>query len=173
MPKFKIIQKLVDRLNLITREHLSGMMVIRSFNNQNFEQKRFDEANRELTSNNLFVNRIMATMFPTMTLIMNGITLLIVWVGAHHIANSSLQVGDMMAFIQYAMQIIFSFLMMSLMFIMIPRASVAAQRIAEVLDTETEITDPENPKDFSKDLRGVVEFRNVFFKHHGAEKYLL
>lgn len=173
LPKFKIIQKLVDRLNLITREHLSGMMVIRSFNNQNFEQKRFDEANRELTSNNLFVNRIMATMFPTMTLIMNGITLLIVWVGAHHIANSSLQVGDMMAFIQYAMQIIFSFLMMSLMFIMIPRASVAAQRIAEVLDTETEITDPENPKDFSKDLRGVVEFRNVFFKHHGAEKYLL
>jgi len=110
LPKFKIIQKLVDRLNLITREHLSGMMVIRSFNNQNFGgQKDLMRPIGSLQSNNLFVNRIMATMFPTMTLIMNGITLLIVWVGAHHIANSSLQVGDMMAFIQYAMQIIFSF----------------------------------------------------------------
>ena len=173
LPKFKIIQKLVDRLNLVARENLSGMMVIRAFNTQSFEEDRFDKANRDLTSNNLFVNRVMAVMFPSMTLIMNGITLLIVWVGAHQIADSSMQVGDMMAFMQYAMQIIFSFLMMSFMFIMIPRASVAAQRIAEVLDTKTDITDPENPKEFKKDLKGVVEFKNVSFRYSGAEKDVL
>lgn len=173
LPKFRVIQKLIDKLNLITRENLSGMMVIRAFNNQDFEEKRFDKANKDLTNTNLFVNRIMAVMFPTMMLIMNGITLLIVWVGAHQIANSSMQVGDMMAFMQYAMQIIFAFLMMSFMFIMIPRASVAAQRIAEVLDTEVEIKDPENPKSPNKNLKGVVEFKNVSFKYPGAEEDVL
>ncbi len=173
LPKFKIIQKLVDRLNLVARENLSGLMVIRAFNTQSFEEDRFDKANRDLTSTNLFVNRVMAVMFPSMTLIMNGITLLIVWVGAHQIADSSMQVGDMMAFMQYAMQIIFSFLMMSFMFIMIPRASVAAQRIAEVLDTKTDIADPENPKELKKELKGVVEFKNVSFRYNGAEKDVL
>ncbi len=148
-------------------------MVIRAFNTQSFEEDRFDKANRDLTNTNLFVNRVMAVMFPSMTLIMNGITLLIVWVGAHQIADSSMQVGDMMAFMQYAMQIIFSFLMMSFMFIMIPRASVAAQRIAEVLDTKTDIADPENPKELKKELKGVVEFKNVSFRYNGAEKDVL
>lgn len=173
LPKFKIIQKLIDRLNLVTRENLSGMMVIRAFNTQIFEEDRFDEANKSLTKTNLFVNRIMVVMHPTMMLIMNGITLLIVWVGAHQIANSSMQVGDMMAFMQYAMQIIFAFLMMSFMFILIPRASVAASRIAEVLDTEAEIVDPKKPENFDKDLEGVVEFKNVSFRYNGAQENIL
>lgn len=173
LPKFKAVQKLIDRLNLVTRENLSGMMVIRAFNTQKFEEGRFDKANKNLTRTNLFVNRVMVVMFPTMMLIMNGVTLLIVWVGAHQIANSSMQVGDMMAFMQYAMQIIFAFLMMSFMFIMIPRASVAAQRIAEVLETESEIVDPEKSKNFNKDLNGVVEFKNVSFRYHGAEEDML
>jgi len=173
LPKFRIIQKLVDKLNLVTRENLSGMMVIRAFNTHSFEENRFDKANRDLTNTNLFVNRVMVTMFPVMMLIMNGVTLLIVWVGAHQIANSSMQVGDMMAFMQYAMLILFSFVMMSFMFIMIPRASVAAQRIAEVLETEPEITDPAAPKEFVAKLGGVVEFKNVFFRYHGAGEDML
>ncbi len=173
LPKFKIIQKLIDRLNLVTRENLSGMMVIRAFNTQVFEEDRFDKANMDLTKTNLFVNRVMVVMFPTMMLIMNAITLLIVWVGAHQIAQLNMQVGDMMAFMQYAMQIMFAFLMMSFMFIMVPRASVAASRVAEVLETELEIIDPKNPKPFHKDLRGVVEFKNVSFRYHGAEEDML
>lgn len=173
LPKFRIIQRLIDRLNLVTRENLSGIMVIRAFNTQKFEVNRFDQANRDLTSTNLFVNRIMVVMFPTMMLIMNGITLLIVWVGAQEIANSSMQVGDMMAFMQYAMQIISSFLMLSVMFIMIPRASVAAGRIAEVLNTNAEITDPTNPQKFNSTLKGVVEFKDVSFKYPGAQEDLL
>ncbi len=173
LPKFKMIQKLVDRLNLVTRENLSGMMVIRAFNTQKFEEERFDNANQELTRINLFVNRVMVVMFPTMMLVMNAITLLIIWVGANQISTSSMQVGDMMAFMQYAMQIMFSFLMMSFMFIMIPRASVAAQRIAEVLDTDPAIKDPEKPKTFSSGEKGVVEFRNVSFMYHGAEENML
>ncbi|MDP4089673.1 MAG: ABC transporter ATP-binding protein [Bacillota bacterium] len=169
MPKFKAIQKLIDRLNLVTRENLSGMMVIRAFNTQKFEEERFDNANKDLTRTNLFVNRVMVVMFPFMMLIMNGVTLLIVWVGAHQIADSSMQVGDMMAFMQYAMQILFAFLMMSFMFIMIPRASVAAQRVAEVLETETVINDPKSPKRFDQNLKGVVEFNNVSFRYPGAE----
>lgn len=168
-PRFKIIQKLVDRLNLITRENLSGMMVIRAFNNQSFEEKKFDGTNKNLTDVNLFVNRTMAFMFPAMMFIMNIITILIVWVGAHQIANSSMQVGDMMAFMQYAMQIIFAFLMMSFMFIMIPRASVSAQRINEVLEVSPSIVDPEMPEHFPDDTKGVVEFENVCFKYEGAE----
>lgn len=169
MPKFKIIQKLIDRLNLVTRENLSGMMVIRAFNTQNFEEDRFDNANVDLTSTNLFVNRVMVVMMPVMMLIMNGVTLLVVWVGAHQIASSSMQVGDMMAFMQYAMQIIFSFLMLSMMFIMIPRASVSAQRIAEVLEVEPVIVDPKDPKHFDKKVDGLVEFKNVSFRYPGAE----
>lgn len=173
MPKFKIIQKLIDRLNLVTRENLSGMMVIRAFNTQKFEEERFDRANSDLTSTNLFVNRVMVVMMPVMMLIMNGITLLVVWVGAHQIANSSMQVGDMMAFMQYAIQIIFAFLMLSLMFILIPRASVSAQRIAEVLEIEPAVLDPKSPKNFDKSTEGIVEFKNVYFRYPGAEDDVL
>ncbi|OPJ63080.1 ABC transporter ATP-binding protein [Clostridium oryzae] len=169
IPKFKLIQKLVDRLNLVTRENLSGMMVIRAFNTQRFEEKRFDKANKDLTDTNLFVNRIMVSLFPVMMLIMNGITLLIVWVGAHQIADAKMQVGDMMAFMQYAMQILFSFLMLSMIFIMLPRASVSGQRIAEVLAIKEEIIDPKDPKHFNGSLEGTVEFDNVCFRYHGAE----
>lgn len=170
LPKFKLIQKLVDKLNLVTRENLAGMMVIRAFNTQKFEEDRFDKANQDLTKTNLFVNRVMTVLFPSMSLVMNGITLLIIWVGANQIANSSMQVGDMMAFMQYAMQIMFSFLMLSFMFIMVPRASVAAQRISEVLETEPQIKDPKEVKTFSDEDRGVVEFKNVSFRYDGAEE---
>ena len=173
LPKFKIIQKLIDRLNLVTRENLSGMMVIRAFNTQKFEEGRFDKANSDLTSTNLFVNRVMVALFPAMMLVMNGVTLLIVWVGAHQIAASNMQVGDMMAFMQYAIQIISAFLMMSFMFIMIPRASVSAQRIDEVLQIEPTITDPINPKHFGNKVNGLVEFKNVSFKYPGAEEDVL
>ena len=173
MPKFKIIQKLVDKLNLVTRENLSGMMVIRAFNTQKFEEKRFDKANQDLTGTNLFINRIMVLMMPVMMLIMNGVTLLIVWVGAHEIQNSAMQVGDMMAFMQYAMQIIMSFLMLSIMFIMVPRASVSANRVAEVLDTEVTILDPKKPRHFDEDMKGIVEFEDVSFRYPGAEEDML
>jgi ATP-binding cassette subfamily B multidrug efflux pump len=173
LPKFKLIQKLIDRLNLVTRENLSGMMVIRAFNTQKFEEGRFDKANADLTSTNLFVNRVMVALFPAMMLIMNGITLLIVWIGAHQIADSNMQVGDMMAFMQYAMQIMFAFIMMSFMFIMIPRASVSAQRVNEVLQVEPTILDPKEPKHFSSDVKGLVEFKNVSFKYPGAEEDVL
>jgi ATP-binding cassette subfamily B protein len=173
LPKFKAIQKLIDRLNLVTRESLSGMMVIRAFNTEKFEEARFDKANKELTNTNLFVSRVMVTLFPVMMLIMNGTTLLIVWVGAHRIAESAMQVGDMMAFMQYAMQIIFAFLMMSFMFIMIPRASVSAQRISEVLCVKPTIVDPKKPKSFGKKAEGTIEFKNVSFKYPGAEEDML
>lgn len=169
MPKFKQIQKLIDRLNLVTRENLTGMMVIRAFNTQSFEEQRFDKANKDLTHTNLFVNRVMVFMMPAMMLIMNGVTLLIVWIGAHQIADSAMQVGDMMAFMQYAMQIIFSFLMLSMVFIMVPRASVSAQRIVEVLDTHPSILDPTEPKKLEK-VKGVIEFKDVSFKYPGAEE---
>lgn len=173
MPKFKLIQKLIDKLNQVARENLSGIMVIRAFNTQKFEEERFDKANRELTDVSLFVNRIMVSMMPIMTIVMNGVTLLIIWIGAHQIEQSSMQVGDMMAFIQYAMQIIFSFLTLSMMFIMLPRASVSAERIAEVLETEPSITDPDKVKSFERNKKGVVEFKNVYFKYSGADDYAL
>lgn len=173
LPKFKAIQKLIDRLNLVTRENLSGMMVIRAFNTQSFEENRFDKANRDLTDTNLFVNRVMIVLFPAMMFIMNGVTLLIVWVGAQQIADSNMMVGDMMAFMQYAMQILFSFLMMSFMFIMIPRASVSAQRIDEVLEMKPSILDPKEPKHFEKDVKGTIEFNNVSFRYPGAEEDVL
>ncbi len=173
LPKFKIMQKLIDRLNLVTRENLSGMMVIRSFNMQGFEENRFDKANKDLTATNLFVSRVMVSMFPSMTVIMNGLSLLILWIGAHQVAEAHMQVGDMMAFLQYAMQIVFSFLMMSFMFIILPRASVSAGRIAEVLDTEAVINDPQTPQRFSEPFRGQVEFQNVSFRYPGADEDVL
>ena len=173
LPKFKAIQKLIDKLNLVTRESLSGMMVIRAFNTEKFEEGRFDKANKDLTRTNLFVNRVMVTMFPIMMFIMNGTMVLIVWVGAHRIADSSMQVGDMMAFMQYAMQIIMAFLMMSMMFIMVPRAQVSAQRISEVLAVDSSIIDPKNPKHFDKKVSGTIEFKNVSFKYPGAEEDIL
>jgi len=173
MPKFKIIQKLIDRLNLVSRENLSGLMVVRAFGTQKFEENRFDKANQDLTKTNLFVNRVMVFMFPAMMLIMNFITLLIVWVGSKQIADSSMQVGDMMAFMQYAMQIIMSFLMISMMFIMVPRASVSATRIAEVLETEPTIIDPKQPKPFNNSKNGEVEFKNVSFRYENASEDVL
>jgi len=168
LPKFKIIQSLIDRLNLVTRENLSGMMVIRAFNKQEFEEKRFDKANKDLTSTSLFVNRVMVVMMPVMMLIMNGLTILIIWVGSHQVAQTTMQVGDMMAFMQYAMQIVFSFLMLSFMFIIIPRASVSAGRIADVLETKAVINDAQNPKSFNQPFSGTIEFRNVCFRYPDA-----
>jgi ATP-binding cassette subfamily B protein len=173
MPKFKMVQKLVDRLNLVARENLSGMMVIRAFGTQEHELNRFDEANTDVTKINLFINRVMATMMPLIMLVMNAVSIVIVWVGARQIADSNIQVGDMIAFMQYAMQIMMSFLMLSMMFIIAPRAAVSCQRIAEILDTETSIKDPENPKGFDPAKKGVVEFRNVGFRYHGAESNAL
>lgn len=173
LPKFKIIQSLIDRLNLVTRENLSGMMVIRSFNMQEFEESRFDKANKDLTSVSLFTNRVMVVMMPFMMMIMNGVTVLIIWVGAHQVAQSQMQVGDMIAFMQYAIQIVFAFLMLSMMFIILPRASVSAGRIADVLETEPHIKDPENPRQFSSFFKGAIEFRNVNFRYPGAEEDVL
>ncbi len=168
LPKFRIIQSLIDRLNLVIRENLSGMMVIRAFNMQAFEEERFDKANKDLTGNSLFITRVMVIMMPLMMLILNGVTLLIIWVGAHQVANSTMQVGDMMAFMQYAMQIVFAFLMLSMMFIILPRASVSGGRIAEVLETKPVIIDPTSPEKFSQPFVGTVEFRNVCFRYPGA-----
>ena len=173
MPRFKRMQALVDRLNLVSREEVSGLMVIRAFSNQKFMQNRFETANRDLTSNTLFVNRAMATMMPAMTLVMNGLSLLIVWFGGKQIAASNLQVGDMMAFIQYAMHVIMSFLFISMMFIMVPRASVSAERIYEVLETENQVKEPEHPVHLSHPVRGVVEFHDVSFRYPGADADVL
>jgi ATP-binding cassette subfamily B protein len=170
MPKFKAIQKLVDRLNLVSRESLSGMMVIRAFGTQNHEEQRFEAANEDLPGTTLFVQRVMVFMMPAMMLIMNGVTVLIIWVGAHQISASSMQVGDMMAFMQYAMQIIMAFLMISMMFIFMPRAAVAGARIAEVLGTKNSIVDPGNPRNFDEAQKGKVEFKQVSFRYPGAEK---
>ncbi len=173
MPKFKKVQKLVDKVNLVMRESLNGMMVIRSFNTQRYEESKFDNANKDLTKTNLFVSRMMTLMFPTMNIIMNGIILLIVWVGAHEIENAHIQVGDMMAFMQYAMQIIMSFLMISMVSVILPRASVSAQRIGEVLEKDLSIIDPKEPKKLSGKNKGLLEFKNVGFKYNNAEEYVL
>ena len=170
VPKFKIMQDLIDRLNLVTRENLSGMMVIRAFNKQDDELVRFDKANRDLTDTGLFVARVMVTMMPLMMLIMNGLSLAIIWVGAHQVAESAMQVGDMMAFMQYAMQIVMAFLMMSMMFIFLPRAAVSGDRIADVLETDVEIKDPEAPKIFEQPVRGKIEFLNVSFRYPDAKE---
>ena len=168
MPKMKIMQKLVDRLNLVTRENLTGMRVIRAFNTEPYEEQRLDKANRDLTKTSLFVNRLMTIMQPIMMLLMNATTVLIIWVGANAVGAGTMQVGDMMAFMQYAMQIMFSFLMVSMIFIMIPRASVSAGRIADVLETVPTITDPQTPKTTAQ-ANGLVEFKDVTFAYPGAE----
>ncbi|MEG1407989.1 MAG: ABC transporter ATP-binding protein, partial [Ruthenibacterium sp.] len=173
MPRFKKMQTLIDNLNLVSRENLSGMMVIRAFATQDFEEKRFDTANRELTKNTLFVNRAMTSMMPVMMLLMNAVTLLVVWVGGHQIAASNMQVGDMMAFMQYAMQVVMSFLFISMMFVMVPRASVSAERISDVLDTESTVKDPENPQHFASPLRGTIAFNDVSFRYEGADENVL
>lgn len=173
LPKFRIIQNLVDRLNLVTRENLSGLMVIRAFNTQEFELDRFDKANKDLTKTMLFVNRIMAIVFPFMTLVMSGLSLLVIWVGSQQVALSNLQVGDMMAFLQYAMHVVFSFLMMSMMFIFLPRAAVSGKRIDEVLRIDPVIKDPQQPLPFDSQSRGLIEFRNVSFRYPGAEENVL
>ena len=173
LPKFKVVQKQIDKVNLVARENLSGLMVIRAFGTQDFEKNRFDKANQDLTATQLFVNRVMVIMMPLMMLIMNCVTLLIVWFGAHQIADSQMQVGDMMAFMQYAMQIIMSFLMISVMFIMIPRAAVSGDRIQEVLETEPSVRDPQNPKEFISERKGYVEFKDVSFRYQGADENVL
>ncbi len=173
MPKFKIAQKLLDKVNLVTRESLTGMLVIRAFSTQKYEEKKFDKANKDLTKTNLFVTRITSLMMPLMMLIMNSVSLLIVWVGAHRINDGSLQVGDMMAFIQYTMQIIMSFLMISMISVILPRAAASVQRIAEVLSADVSIKDIENPKKFNKSKKGIIEFKNVSFRYPGAEEDVL
>ncbi len=173
LPKFRIIQKLVDRLNLVARENLSGMMVIRAFNMQPFEENRFDKANIDLTSISLFINRLMVVMMPVMMLIMNGLSISIIWIGSHQVAQANMQVGDMIAFMQYAMQIVMSFLFLSMLFIILPRASVSADRIADVLDTELTINDPDEPKRLAEPFRGNIEFRNVSFRYPGADEDVL
>ncbi len=169
LPKFKITQKLVDRINLVARENLSGMLVIRSFNRQEFEEKRFDQANLDLTAVSLFINRLMVVMMPLMMLIMNVLLVAIIWFGAQQVAEANMQVGDLLAFMQYAMQIVMSFLMLSFMFIILPRASVSADRLAEVLETEPQIHDPQQPEQFPTPFKGQVEFREVSFRYPGAD----
>lgn len=173
LPRFRIIQSLIDRLNLVTRENLSGMMVIRAFNMQPFEENRFDVANKNLTKTMLFINRVMVVMMPLMMLIMNGLSILIIWVGSHQVGAGTMQVGDMMAFMQYAMQIMFAFLMLSMLFIVLPRASVSGARIADVLETNVAIQDPPEPKKFPEPFKGTIEFRNVSFHYPGAEEDVL
>ena len=173
MPKFKIVQNMVDKLNLVSREILTGLPVIRAFHTEKHEEERFDKANKDLTKLNLFVNRAMTFMMPTMMLVMNGITVLIVWVGGHSINDGAMQVGDMMAFIQYAMQIIMSFLMICMISVMLPRAAVSAERVDEVLKSETKIHDPKEPKTLPKNGKGEVAFEHVSFRYPGAEEDVL
>jgi len=173
IPKFESIQKLIDKLNLVTREMLNGLMVIRAFNTQPHEEAKFDGANAELTRTNLFVNRVLVFLMPAMMLIMNGVMLLIIWVGAHQVDLGTTKVGDLMAFMQYAMQIIFAFLMISAVFVMLPRASVSAKRVSEVLETEPVIKDPARPVNFDPNLAGVVQFNDVSFRYPGAEDDVL
>ena len=173
MPKFKIVQNMVDKLNLVSREILTGLPVIRAFHTEKHEEERFDKANKDLTRLNLFVNRAMTFMMPTMMLVMNGITVLIVWVGGHSINDGAMQVGDMMAFIQYAMQIIMSFLMICMISVMLPRAAVSAERVDEVLKSETKIHDPKEPKTLPKNGKGEVAFEHVSFHYPGAEEDVL
>jgi len=172
-PRFKLIQKLVDKLNLVSRENLSGVMVIRAFGTQKFEEDRFDAANVDITKVNLFINRVMAAVFPLIDVIFSSTFILTVWVGARHVADTDIQVGDMMAFMQYAMQVMMAFLFMAMMFMFIPRAAVSGARIAEVLTTESSVKDPSDNKKFSLMKKGLVEFKNVSFRYHNADEYAL
>ncbi len=169
-PKFKLVQKLVDQINLVTRENLSGMMVVRAFNKQKTEENRFDEVNKDLTKTSLFIGHTMVSIFPAANLIMTGLNALIIWVGAREVANSTLMVGDLLAFQQYSMQIMFAFINLSFLSIMIPRAAVSGSRIADVLGTKAMITDPAQPKQLSKPVKGLIEFRDVGFAYEGADE---
>ena len=173
IPKFKMVQKLVDKLNLVTRESLTGMLVIRAFSTEKYEEEKFERANMNLTKTNLFVNRAMSMMMPLMMFIMNGVTLLIVWVGSHRVDSGVMQVGDMMAFMQYVMQIIMAFLMISMVSVILPRALVSAGRVSEVLNTDIAIKNIENPVSFKVEEKGEIEFKNVSFKYPGADEYIL
>ena len=173
VPNFKKVQDLLDKVNLVSREILTGLPVIRAFGTERHEEKRFDKANIDLTKVNLFVNKVMSIMMPTMTFIMNGVCVLIIWVGADKIDNATMQVGDLMAFIQYSMQIIMAFLMISMMSIMLPRALVSVRRIAEVLDKEESIKELDKPKKFDKNVIGKVEFKDVYFRYPDAEEDVL
>jgi ATP-binding cassette subfamily B protein len=172
MPKFKVLQSLTDRLNLVSRENLSGMMVIRAFGNEPFEENRFNDANEDYTFTNRFVQRLMSLLMPAMMLIMNGVSLMIIWFGSQQVADSALQIGDMMAYIQYVMQIIMAFLMISMMFIFLPRASVSATRIGEVLDTDLSITDPIDPQPSIKN-EGLITFKDVSYHYPKASENVL
>lgn len=172
MPKFKIIQKLVDKLNLVTREQLSGMLVIRAFNNEKVEEKRFDEVNTDITKVNVFVNRLMGVISPTMAFLMSSVSILIIWVGANEIDAGVMQIGDIMAFLQYAMHVLMSFMIVAMIFIMLPRASVSAGRVFEVLNTEVSIKDPENPVSLPEE-NATIHFDHVSFKYPKAEEYVL
>ena len=173
MPKFKVLQTLVDKVNLVMREILTGLSVIRAFSTEKHEEARFDEANRTLMKTNLFVNRAMTFMMPVMMLIMNGVSVLIVWTGAHGINDGQMQVGDMMAFIQYTMQIIMGFLMLCMLSIMLPRAAVAADRVEEVLVSRTVIHDPKEAKTFTGEKKGQLVFDHVSFKYPGADENVI
>ena len=173
IPKFKMVQKLVDKLNLVTRESLTGMLVIRAFSTEKYEEEKFERANMNLTKTNLFVNRAMSMMMPLMMFIMNGVTLLIVWIGSHRVDSGVMQVGDMMAFMQYVMQIIMAFLMISMVSVILPRALVSAGRVSEVLNTDIAIKNIENPVRFKVEEKGEIEFKNVSFKYPGADEYIL
>ena len=172
LPKFKVVQEKIDKLNLVMNERLRGILVIRAFNTQKYEEDRFDHANNDLTKLNLFVNRAMSVMMPVMMLIMNLTSILIVWAGAHYIDAGNLEIGSMLAFIQYAMQIIISFLFIAMMFIFLPRAAVSMGRVGEILKKEISITDKENTQEI-KEKRGIVEFKNVSFRYADAEDAVL
>ena len=169
VPKFKKLQELVDKLNLVTRENLTGLRVVRSFHNEKIEQDKFQTVNKELTGLNLFVNRLMMMLDPIMTLIMNVGGIFVIWIGAHLISTGDLEIGNMLAFLQYAMQVIISFLMISMVFIMVPRAAVSVRRIGEILDTIPTITDPEEPQSLASNGKGMIEFRDVTFTYPDAD----
>lgn len=173
VPKFKIVQKYVDRLTLVFRENLNGVMVIRAFGNKKFENERFDKSNTDSANLSRFINRIMSSMMPLLMFVMNLTTIAILWFGAEQVSAATMQVGDMMAFMQYTMQIIMSFLMIAMMFIFVPRAIVSLNRITEILDRDNVIVDPENPQNFNPEEIGLVEFNNVSFKYDGADEYIL
>ncbi len=169
VPKFNQMQSLIDRINLVAREGLTGILVIRAFNREKHEEERFEKANLDLTSVSLFINRVLVILMPFMMLILSCLMLGIIWVGSHQVADGFMQVGDMMAFMQYSMQVVFAFLMMTMMFILLPRAVVSVKRINEVLTTEEVIKDPSKPKHFREPFKGVIEFRNVSFRYPGAK----
>lgn len=173
LPKFKILQKLVDKLNMVTRENLTGLRVVRAFNNEKHEEAKFDSANKDLTKVNLFVNRVMVIMMPFVQLILNFTTLLVIWVGARYIDSGAIEIGNMMAFMQYAMQVMMSFMFLTMAFIMMPRAAVSWKRITEVLDTKLSIKPAKKPKKAQASQRGTVEFKNVSFAYEDAEEPVL